>query len=165
MRSEYLINYENATITDIDIDSLIIEIKSILGIPLKDLKVSDLVFYDNEDIKSGNGVYIFKSEEKIYYVGNCYARNFVERIPAHFDIRHNGWFNSLLKAIIKDKYGKVKLTPENEYLLSESAKFAFENLSLIIINFKIWNKDNINKLESVLGKTLKPINNRFRKIV
>jgi len=110
----------------------------------------DLVYYYGEPIRSGIGVYIFKSKQKCYYVGNCVTRCFAERIPAHFDLRKVGWFNTLLKTIIKHEFADKMITDES---LDQAAKFAFENINLVLINF-----------ESELGNILKSYNTRFRKI-
>lgn len=148
----YLITYnDNKTI-----DEFVDEINSIEGLPIKDLKVMDLVYYKGEPIRSGIGVYIFKSKEKCYYVGNCVARCFAERIPAHFDLRKVGWFNSLLKHIIRGELIEKQITNES---LHQAAKFAFENISLVLINFEYiedypLQKFKINNLEAKLGKAL-----------
>ncbi|MFB9079424.1 hypothetical protein ACFFLS_06020 [Flavobacterium procerum] len=154
---EYLINYNNETT-----EQLVDMVHKMDGLPLKEMKIKDLVYHNGKPIYTGNGVYIFKSPVRYYYVGNCVARNFVERIPAHFDIRKSGWFNSLLKAIIKDeKKVKIEIT---DLLLESAASFAFENLNLILINFNEYNRTEINNLENILGKTLKPLNNRFNRL-
>lgn len=157
---DYIIEYSHE-INDEHLESLI---RSMPGMPLSQLKIKDLVFYQEKPIHSGNGVYVFKRGEEICYVGNCIARNFVERIPAHFDIRAGGWFHSLLVALIKKKYGKVPKTNEK---LQEAAEIAFTELSLILINFPndIYNRISINNLENRLGNRLKPYNNRFKKII
>lgn len=159
----YIINYNGQ-----QLDAIVREINLLQGLPLSDLKIKDLVFngVDKLPIRSGCGVYIFKNSERTYYVGNCVARNFVERIPAHFDIRHVGWFNSLLKAIIKKDNILLKHLSSSEInlKLETSAQFAFENLNLILINFPTYNKDQINNLENLLGKELKSVNTRFKKL-
>ena len=159
----YIINYNGQ-----QLDAIVREINLLQGLPLSDLKIKDLVFnrVDGLPIRSGCGVYIFKNSERTYYVGNCVARNFVERVPAHFDIRHVGWFNSLLKAIIKKDNILLKHLSSSEInlKLETSAQFAFENLNLILINFPTYNKDQINNLENLLGKELKSVNTRFKKL-
>ena len=158
----YLITY----IDNKSLEQFIDEINSIEGLPLKDLKVMDLIYYKGEPIRSGIGVYIFKSKEKCYYVGNCVARCFAERIPAHFDLRKVGWFNTLLKTIIKHEFADKEITDES---LHQAAKFAFENIKLVLINFEynkhyINQKIRINNLERNLGGSLKSYNTSFRKI-
>jgi hypothetical protein len=158
----YLITYDDAK----SIQQFVDEIKIIEGIPLKDLKVKDLLYYNGEPIRSGIGVYIFKSKDKCYYVGNCVARCFAERIPAHFDLRKVGWFNTLLKTIIKNKFQDKEITDDSLHI---AAKFAFENLSLVLVNFEYCpnysdQKKRINNLEKHLGEALKSYNKNFRKI-
>lgn len=134
---------------------------SIEGIKLSDLKVKDLVFHNGLPIRSGNGVYIFKEENLPIYVGNCVSRNFVERIPGHFNIRHNGWFNSLLVTLIRGQYRRKHIDDKTDDNLTNTAKLAFENLDLVLINFPKYNKPAINKLEDFLRITLDPLN-RFK---
>jgi hypothetical protein len=160
---KYIINYNGE-----HLDELVRKINLMRGIPLSDIRIKDLVFnrLDGEPIRTGCGVYIFKNFGRTYYLGNCVARNFVERIPAHFDIRPVGWFNSLLKSIIKDKNISLRDISGNEinYELETSAQFAFDNLNLILINFPTYSKDQINNLETLLAQKLNPINKRFRRL-
>ena len=97
----YLINYEdidNGTIND-----LINQVNNNPGIPLDQLTLKELVFYQGKEIRTGNGVYIFKENSQIIYVGKCSARNFIERVPAHLDIRHNGCnFNKNIMGCLVD---------------------------------------------------------------
>jgi len=161
LRPTYLIQYEDIKhLVTIDSFFKLVElVENTPGIKLSNLKAMDLVFCNGEPIRYGNGVYIFKSDERNYYVGNCVARNFTERIPAHFDIRKVGWFNSLLKAIAK--YHNDEINNEN---LIKAAKFANDNLSLVLINFEIYNRDIINNLETLLGRSINPINKNFKKV-
>lgn len=161
---QYIINYT----TEETLEELVKQIDALEGLPLSKMKIQDLVFnsLDGEPIRTGNGVYIFKNSEMTFYIGNCFARNFVERIPAHFDIRHNGWFNSLLKAIIKNQNIDFKnKTPEekNEFL-EKAAKIAFDKINIVLVNFLKYDKTEINNLERRLAEELNPINTRFRKI-
>jgi hypothetical protein len=140
----------------LSIQDVVERLQGIEGIKIGELKVNELVFYNNKPIYTGNGVYVFKDTQSndFIYVGSCVARNFVERIPAHFDIRHEGWFNSLLVNIIKVKYDGNK-TNDN---LTKAAQYAFSNLSLILINYEEYNRESIKYLESTLRKALKPYN-------
>jgi len=129
-----------------------------LGRKLSELRVEELVFHEGKDIRTGNGVYIFKEMETPLYVGNCVARNFVERIPAHFDIRSNGWFNSLLVNLIGRDLQRKSKEDKTDENLTKFATHAFENLDLILINFPLYDKLAINKLEDYLRITLQPLN-------
>jgi hypothetical protein len=153
MRNEYLLNVTD--LKDLTILEVVEKLKATSGIKLKTCTIADLVFFEEKPIYSGNGVYIFKENENFIYVGNCVARNFIERIPAHFDVRYNGWFNSLLVNIIKKKYNKLEKTNE---LLAEAAKYALENYSLILINYEDYWKESIEKLETTLRIVLRPYN-------
>ena len=153
MKNEYLLNVND--LTDLTITQVVEKLKSTSGIKLKTCTIADLVFFGENPIYSGNGVYVFKENDDFIYVGNCVARNFIERIPAHFDVRAGGWFNSLLVNIIKKKYNKQEKTDE---LLEEAAKHALENYSLILINYTDSWKESISKLETTLRIVLKPYN-------
>lgn len=150
--------YDVEEILDHNPHSICEWVKSTSGIKLSELKVKDLVFHNDLPIRTGNGVYIFKEDNIPLYVGNCVARNFVERIPAHFDVRHNGWFNSLLVTLIKRTFNRKFKEDKTDDNLSQSAKLAFENIDLVLINFPKYDKLAINKLEDYLKITLKPLN-------
>jgi hypothetical protein len=150
--------YELNEILDHNPNSICDWIKSTSGIKLSELKVKDLVFHNGLPIRTGNGVYIFKENDIPLYVGNCVARNFVERIPAHFDVRQNGWFNSLLVTLIKRTFNRKSKDDKTDDNLSQSAKLAFEKLDLVLINFSNYDKLAINILEDYLKITLKPVN-------
>ncbi|GAK99762.1 hypothetical protein JCM19314_947 [Nonlabens ulvanivorans] len=150
--------YELEELLDHNPNSIRDWIKSTSGIKLSELKVKDLVFHNDLPIRTGNGVYIFKENNIPLYVGNCVARNFVERIPAHFDVRQNGWFNSLLVTLIKRTFNRKLKEDKTDINLTQSAKLAFENLDLVLINFSVYDKLAINRLEDYLRITLKPLN-------
>ncbi|TAE17195.1 MAG: hypothetical protein EAZ95_06835 [Bacteroidetes bacterium] len=152
MENGYLLNVND--LKNLTISQVIVKLKKLSGIRLQNCTLADLVFFEGNPIYSGNGVYIFKENEDIIYVGNCVSRSFVERIPSHFDIRSGGWFNSLLLNIISQE-GKEKKTDE---LLAKAAKKALESYSLILINYEDYSKESIDKLETVLRIVLKPYN-------
>lgn len=159
MKNEYLINFK--TIENCSITQLVTLLTETEGIKIKDCLISDLVFYKGDPIYSGNGVYVFKSADIFIYVGCCVARNFVERIPAHFDLRKSGWFNSLLQNIINKK-GWAR-TNES---LAEAGKIAMDSYSLTMINFPLGdhpqNISDIKALETLLRRVLDPYNS-FKK--
>ena len=159
MKSEYLINFK--TIENYSIGQLVTLLTETEGIKITDCLISDLVFYEGDPIYSGNGVYVFKSADIFIYVGCCVARNFVERIPAHFDLRESGWFNSLLQNIINKK-GWERTNDS----LAEAGKIAMDSYSLILINFPLGNHlqniSDIKALETLLRRVLNPYNS-FKK--
>ena len=108
MKNDYLLNVND--LRDLTIVQVIEKLKTTSGIQLRNCTIADLVFFEENPIYSGNGVYVFKENGDFIYVGNCVARNFIERIPAHFDVRAGGWFNSLLVNIIKKKYNKQNIS-------------------------------------------------------
>ena len=155
MKTPYLLQYD--LISGKTIDELVQLITEIQGLKVKDCRISDLIFYNDEPIYSGNGVYIFKSADRFIYVGCCVARNFVERIPAHFDLRVSGWFNSLL-----DNMRKVDSNERSNETLTQAARLALESYSIVLINFPLsdYTKhvSNIKILETLLRKVLNPYN-------
>lgn len=160
MNSDYLIQFKEIKCLSIsELTELLLQKK---GLPVSDLKVAQLSFYKGTPIYSGNGVYLFKTEDRVMYVGNCTARNFVERIPGHFDLRAGGWFNSLLKAVVKKKYNETV----SDTTLIKAATEAIDTFELILINFSnaefypngIKDKKTVNQLENLLRITLQPLN-------
>jgi hypothetical protein len=133
------------------------------GLRLSKMTVSDLVFHNGKAIRHGNGVYVFRENQRPVYVGNCVARNFVERIPAHFDVRENGWFNSLLLSRIQEKEGRRAKEDKTDENLEEAARYAFDNYNLLLINFSTHDKDAMSRLELLMRLILNPINKFKRK--
>lgn len=168
--SDYLLQYEDLKHIDKDDNQQQITdfIKNIPGKRLSELSLRDFVYYNGNPIYRGIGVYIFKSEKRNYYVGSCIARSFIERIPAHLDIRKVGWFNSLLKNIILSNEGDLKVLNDENF--EKAASFAFEEMSLIMINFNYDNddykqmKNQITNLERRIGKAIDPLNKTFPRI-
>ena len=156
--------FEVEEILDFNSKTICEWLKSVSGIKVSDIKVKDLVFHNGIPIRSGNGVYIFKERDQPIYVGNCVARNFVERIPSHFDLRHNAWFNSLLVTLIRKEYNRKSKDDKTDENLSKAANYAFENLELVLINFPKNDKLAINKLEDFLIKALHPFNGKFKEL-
>jgi len=181
---KYLLNY--GKINNWKISEIQKNMEDIEGLPLSKCKISKLVFYNDIPILTGNGVYIFfknkNKNNKIYlYVGKCSSRNFVERIPAHFNVKNTGWFNSYLRNLVNKKRKendepKIKVKefkdPETEdkkeeynKLLKEQAKIALENHKLILINFEpdFSNKENKSKKKEKIKKisTLEKLLNRI----
>ena len=151
----YAIEYES--VKHLTLTEFTNYIKNLDGMPISKLKIQDLIYSKGKRIFPGEGVYIFRLKDKPYYVGKVSSMSFVERIPKHFDLRHGAWFNRLLTLTVSRHLGK-ELSEES---INESAKFAIENLNLILINFE--NKEGINALESVLRATLNPLNAYKRK--
>ncbi|MFC1513454.1 hypothetical protein ACFL5P_00420 [candidate division KSB1 bacterium] len=115
------------------------------GILVADLKVSDLIFHNKKAISTGHGIYIFKSSDEFLYVGKSSSRSFIERVPSHFDIRENSWFNTYLNRIIEFEYATD---------LEDAARFAL-NTYLLIINFE--EQANLEKHCSLLEKLLRGV--------
>jgi len=153
MRHQYLLQYD--TIKAYSVEGFIACLSSIRGLPLKELKMSDLIFVEGEPIYPNMGVYIFKEGEDFVYVGKCSSQSFIQRIPSHFDFRDGAWFHSLLKTIkekaLKEKYSKYQK-------MDKEAKLAIDNYSLILINFDLQSKDQIEHIEDLLRCTLNVLN-------
>ncbi|MBL4653646.1 MAG: hypothetical protein JKY53_12410 [Flavobacteriales bacterium] len=128
------------------------------GIRLDEMKVKDLTYHNDEFIYPGSGVYIFRNGKQIVYVGKCSSMSFTERIAKHFDLRKVAWMNRLLKLICERIQGN-KVTDDN---LKIASKYAFENLSLVLINFK--ERDRIDRTERMFRATYKEALNTFKKL-
>lgn len=161
-KDNYLINY--CGIKDCFINQIKSKLDKINGLPLSECTISKLIFYNDETILTGNGVYIFKEDKKYLYVGKCSSKSFVERIPPHFDIRNTGWFNNFLKKNINNNR-EIKIKPwynkkEQLYnkcyidLLSPQAINSLNNYKVILINFKpnFSNKEDKSKKQERIGK-------------
>ncbi len=127
--------------------------------PLSTLKIQDLIFNANHFLFPGNGVYIFYDKAGVpLYVGKCSSRSFVERIPAHFDLREEAWFNSFLK-----EYKNARHSTDTNY--KKSAKQIFKDCSMSLLNIPNPKSKIINKMESLLRATAHPeLNPTKRKI-
>lgn len=56
-------------------------------IKINDLTLRHLIYFQNNPILFGNGVYLFFNNQKCIYVGKCSSRTFIQRIPAHLEMR------------------------------------------------------------------------------
>ena len=126
----YIIEFENYE--DFTLGDFIEVIRKTEGIPLNELKVKDLTYYNDEFIEGGCGVYIFKEKEDIILVGKAETVSFTERIAKHFDLRTNAWFNRLLYIISMKKLGflqKLNLkckTTKNNIISSYKEDYFFD---------------------------------------
>ena len=137
MKDDYLIEFDE--IKNSTISNFIEKIKTTKGKKLSDLKVMDLSYHNGKLICPGEGVYIFRENEEILLVGKVSSMSFTERISKHFDYRPYAWFNRLL-FLICERLLKLERTEENYKIAS---KYAFENLNIVLVNFK--NKEKINR--------------------
>jgi hypothetical protein len=64
--------------------------------PLGEVTLSDLVASGPE---TSNGLYFFVDEGTFQYIGKAGSRSFIERIPAHLDVRPEAWFGTLLQKL------------------------------------------------------------------
>jgi len=149
-KDNYLIDYEhvkNSSITDF------LEIVSKAeGKRLNELKVQDLTYQNGKEIWPGEGVYIFRNNREIVYVGKARSMSFTERVPKHFDFRHFAWFNRLLELICTKTLG-LEWNDENA---KKASSYAFKNLNLVLINFK--DRDRINRIERLLRASTESLN-------
>ena len=152
---DYLIEFEE--IERASISEFIDRIKSAKGKKLSDLKVRDLTYHNEEPILPGEGVYIFREGEEILLVGKVSSMSFTERIPKHFDFRTSAWFNRLLY-ITCLRHLKLEKNEENYITAS---KYAFENLNIVLINFK--SREKINRIERLLRSSTNTLN-KFKKL-
>ncbi len=155
-KTKYLYQYND--IKHLSIGELISEIENTSGRKIEDLTIGDLIFNNGKPIHTGCGVYIFKNKNVIFYVGKNSARCFVERIPSHFDIRKEGWFNRLLRLIARAEIGEDE---SSDIGIRNAAKFAIENFEVVLINFDWWDYEgdtSIEVLEDLLRMTTKAAN-------
>ncbi len=99
-----------------------------------------------------NGLYLFFAEDgELRYVGKSTSRSFIERVPSHFDQRHDAWFNTLPKRIMATSK------------IGEYADAHALGLSLRLVLIGIKSKDTALKLERVLRSFLQPTLNAGKK--
>ncbi len=156
MNQKYLLQYHE--ISNLSISDLITLLNNTPGLPCATMKVIDFIYCDNQPIHSGCGVYVFKQGKDIFYVGKSSSRSFVERIPAHFDLRHGVWFNTILRYVADHRTSTDKKTLPG---IQAAGRYALDHLSVILINFRAddyWNTDRIQVLENLLRMTTKPVN-------
>ncbi len=136
-----------------------------LNLILKDSKkldkitIFDLIEENKNPLIPGVGVYIFHNKKgQVFYVGKCSSRCFAERIPSHFDLRKDGWFNTLLKKLCSSEMNYAST-------LYKAALYAKEHLYLTLIhvnsNDKEINKGNCTLLEKLLRIELQPCLNSY----
>jgi len=157
--AKYLIKFEDCL--NMSVNEFIDKINETEGIKLSDLKVRDLSYHNDDFIDPYYGIYIFKTNSQVLFIGKVSSMSFTERIGKHFDIRPTAWFNRLLFTICRDhKDFKVKLDElsieEKRKFYKEASKYVFKEGRLILINMK--NTDPINTFESILRGTAEPLN-------
>ncbi len=144
----YLMNYEEYK--NYSLKNLINKINNNTKLSLNKLIIDNLIFIKNNPIKIGNGVYFFFDNDESFYIGKAQARSFVERIPAHFDIREkesSGWgFNTCLKKMLEKRISNS---------FEEAAKRLLK-MKLFLINFQ--EQDN-------LDKCCRPLEKLFRYLI
>lgn len=142
MKNQYL--YQYSEIKNLSIRELIEKIESKGGRRISELTIGDLIFNNGKPIHTGCGVYVFLNESKIFYVGKNSARCFVERIPSHFDIRKEGWFNRLLRLIAKEKNDGLENTDEG---IQKAAIRAINEFEVVLINFDWFDYEGDTSIE------------------
>ena len=136
-------------------------IKQLDGLPVKKINIYSLTYdHHSNPIHEGCGVYLFRREKEIYYVGKCSKMSFVERIPKHFDTRPKAWFNHLLKRLAVS-HGKKN--DFNRHDLESALKVAMHEFNLVLINFRKdknghYDHKEIDRLESLLRRSTECIN-------
>jgi hypothetical protein len=153
MIDNYLIEYSSIEL--FSIEELLHILNATEGKRISELKVRDLTFHNNKEIWRGEGVYLFRRNKDIVYVGKVSSMSFTERIGKHFDLRKEAWMNRLLKLISEKELILNEETLEN---LKSASLHAFENLNIVLINFKTREVSRINRLETLLRACTKPLN-------
>jgi len=139
------------------IENLLRRIEETKGKSLNELKLMDLTYHNGNQINPGVGVYIFRNGKEIVLVGKVSSMSFTERIGKHLDFRHGAWFNRLLILICEKQLNRAV----NDENLRIASKYAFDNLNLVLINFK--NSDRINRTERLLRSCTNALN-KFRNL-
>lgn len=89
--------YQLSTLQNIQIASLAAHCSELSRKRLSKVTLADLALLPH----SFGGVYLFYSKKACLYIGKCSRRAFVDRIPAHFDLRESAWMNSFPKKLVK----------------------------------------------------------------
>jgi hypothetical protein len=150
MNDNYLIEFDE--IKELTIKELLDRIKKTKGKALNELKVKDLSYHNGNLITPGEGVYIFREKTEIVLVGKVSSMSFTERISKHFDYRPYAWFNRLL-FLLCERHLKLEKSEQNFKLAS---KYAFDNLNIVLINFK--SREKINRIERLLRSCTNTLN-------
>jgi hypothetical protein len=149
-RDDYLIQFDEVKTGTID--KLLKTIQSKDGKLLNELKVKDLSYHNSDPIFPGTGIYIFREGEKVVYVGKNSSMSFTERLAKHFDLRHGAWFNRLLELVCT----KILQLDWNDQNALAASKYAFENLNIVLINFK--DRSRVDRIERLLRSCAEPLN-------
>ena len=147
---KYIISYEE--IMNRSVADVLIQLSSLKGKALSSLTLRDLSYAEGRYIFPGHGVYLFRKGTEIVYVGKVRNMSFVERIPKHFDLRHAGWFNRLLK-LICTKELQLKSTDEH---IMKAHDYAFSHLNIVLIHFEYHNR--VDRIERLLRSCTSALN-------
>jgi hypothetical protein len=137
-------------------DYLIEQIRSQSGKKLNDVHLKDFILEGPKDCNLDHGIYIFKKDSEIRYVGKASSRSFIERVPAHLDVRGNSWMNTMLRYLAGDK--------KPDHYLEESL-YAIEHFELLFVVFKndACTNENISEIERFLIDNTNCLNKKKRK--
>jgi hypothetical protein len=98
-----------------------------------------------------NGVYLFfANDNELRYVGKSTSRSFIERIASHFDQRHDAWFATLPRRVLK-------LSKMAAYADAHAHALQFQ---LVLVGVKVG--ATAVKLENALRSYMKPTLNTKR---
>lgn len=98
-----------------------------------------------------NGLYFFYDmHDVLLYVGKAASRSFIERIPAHFDIRPDAWFNTLPKRV-------MSVRTIAEYPAAHALALTFR---LVLLGMK--SQQSAMKLEAALRDYMQPELNKSK---
>lgn len=99
-----------------------------------------------------NGVYLFfATDGELRYVGKSTSRSFIERISSHFDQRHDAWFATLPRRVLK-------LSQMAAYADAHAHALEFK---LVLVGVKFG--ATAMKLENALRSYMKPTLNTQRR--
>jgi hypothetical protein len=145
---KYLYEYEEL------VDLEFCEVSNILEMT-EGVKVKELTFADKN--LTFNGVYIFKQENEITYVGKAKSRTFLERFAGHFDYRKEGGFNNIIKTLVAKNTKDI----EEQQKFLNAYKIALQYKVVLI---KVTDSKYIEPLELLLQNGFTPdLNTRMSK--
>ena len=136
--------------------NLIEQIRSQSGKRLNAVHLKDFILEEPSDCNLHHGIYILKEASEIRYVGKASSRPFIERVPAHLDVRGNSWMNTMLRYLAGDK--------KPDHFIVESL-YAIENFELLFVVFKNdeCTRENISAVERFLIDNTNCLNKKKRK--
>lgn len=158
-------------ICELPFDQFCKKLGAIKGIPIASLTLRNLYQLNAKLTGHGHGVYLFYRKNTVRYIGKNSSRTYLERIPAHFDVRIKSWFNSYIRAAIRDEnlqrpYDSV--ASEKRRTFARKAEQIFERDIIKFVVFPAKNEKksdeiSISALENLLRRRFQEATNKLSK--